>query len=406
MSCPLPPPAFARGVRRTDAPARAHYGRVFDVASCPWDENLFATAGEDETARVWRDESGAGNGGRVVPHGVCRGHKDEVTRVAWHPTMRVLASGSADGGVAVWKVAQPGFGEAANAHDPQETSVARVDVLGPHAGEVYGLAFIGDTSGGSPVLATAAGTDLRLWDLETVTELVCVAPVKHDLSGSDTAVNKTKNNPPNRWEPGYLFSLSSDSGKRNLLASGCSDGTVKLFGCDGGGSTASAVASIPNHPNALAAATCFLPGGDLLASAGSDKTVVITDVRMSHRCVRKVHTPVVVMGLCAVPSGDDGGGWLAMVGSDGVVRCTPGEGGGKSAALRQFGDDEKNKTPVPLLCVASNKDGTAIFAAGSTHAAVASPTKPTGGGPFSLGSIKGQGTKKPEPAEIFIWQAR
>lgn len=416
MSSPVPPAAFARGVRRADAPARAHYGRVFDVAVCPWDDSLFATAGEDETARVWRDD-GLGSGGGFVSHGVCRGHKDEVVRVAWHPTMRVLASGSADGAVAVWRVAQPGEERVANAHDPDEASVARVDVLSPHPGEVYGCTFVGDGSGGGPVLATAAGTDLRLWDLETATELACVGPMKHGVGGSDTSEkNKLNENKPDRWEHGYLFSLSSDGGTRNLLASACSDGTVKLWGCSSSARTATPTASIPNHPNALASATCFLPGGDLLASAGSDKTVVVTDVRMAHKPVRKITSPVVVMGLCAVPGGvrvvennkNNQQGWLAMVGKDGLVRCVPGEGSSRMTALRQSDDTDTNAShpPTPLLCVAANADGTRVFAAGITREAAAE-TKPGEDGPFVLKGF-GNGSfnaKKPEPAEIFIWEA-
>ena len=53
------------------------------MAFCPWDESLIASAGEDEAARLWLD---AGSGAGVSSYGVCRGHKDEVVRVSWHPT--------------------------------------------------------------------------------------------------------------------------------------------------------------------------------------------------------------------------------------------------------------------------------------------------------------------------------
>ena len=89
-------------------------------------------------------------------------------------------------------MAQPGQERTANAHDPDEASVARVDVLGPHPGEVYGCTFVGDGSGGGPVLATTGVTDLRLWDLETATELACVGPMKPGFSGSDAGVNDVK----------------------------------------------------------------------------------------------------------------------------------------------------------------------------------------------------------------------
>jgi len=447
------PPAFAHGARRADAPRRAHYGRIFDVACCPWDDSLFATAGEDETARVWRDDSRSSGGSGIVSHGVCRGHKDEVVRVAWHPTMRILASGSADGAVAVWKVASPGAERAASAHDPDEASVARVDVLGPHPGEVYGCAFVGDGEGGGPMLATAAGADLRLWDLEAAVEVARVPPVRAAKDGSDfrvpaDAVSLKKKKTPERWEGGHLFSLSSDGGARGLLASACSDGTVKLWGLDAGARAATAVASVASHPNALATATTFLPGGNLLASAGGDGKVVVCDVRASCKAVRRITPPCVATGLCVLvapknkPCGEhdehrerriegapaEGTGYLAMCGRDGVVRAVPGEGAGPSAALRSTGtQSDLSETQTPLLCVASDRDGTRVFAAGNTRVTREEPelsavrsnaskknardSTPFGRAPGPFGSLRGDASSlgaKPraEPAEIFVWDAR
>ena len=171
-------------------------------------------------------------------HGVCRGHKDEVVRVAWHPTMKLLATGSADGAVGVWRVAQPGLELTASAHDPDAGPVARVDVLDGHQEEVYGLSFVGDGSGGGPVLAAAAGTDLHLWDLESASLISRVAPA---VPANQPAPEPT----PERWSPGYLFSLASDAGARGLLASACSDGTVKLWGHN-----TPARAPSPSHPSA------------------------------------------------------------------------------------------------------------------------------------------------------------
>jgi WD40 repeat protein len=447
------PPAFARGARRADAPQRAHYGRIFDVACCPWDDSLFATAGEDETARVWRDDSRSSGGSGIASHGVCRGHKDEVVRVAWHPTMRILASGSADGAVAVWKVAPSGAERAASAHDPDEAAVARVDVLGPHPGEVYGCSFVGDGEGGGPMLATAAGTDLRLWDLEAAVEVARVPPLRAakepDGSPDETVSGPASKKKPDRWEPGFLFSLSGDGGARGLLASACSDGTVKLWGLDGNARSATAVASVASHPNALATATAFLPCGNLLASAGSDGRVVVCDVRRSCRAVRRITPPCVATGLCAVQAPRTSsfrerdseseacdaesdaaatekatpGGYLLMSGRDGVVRAVRGEGAGPSAALSP---SETNVTP--LLCVASDRDGARVFAAGNTRErgnevpeSVKTSGPASGSGPFgvspgpfgfvrrngNLGALGAAGGAKPraEPAEIFVWDA-
>ena len=140
---------------------------------------------------------------------------------------------------------------------PDEPS--RVDVIGPHPGEVYGCAFVGDGEGGGPMLATAGGADLRLWDLEAAVEVARVPPVRAAKDGSDFRVPADASGPakkktPERWEGGHLFSLSSDGGARGLLASACSDGTVKLWGLDAGARAATAVASVMTRRAATAAA--------------------------------------------------------------------------------------------------------------------------------------------------------
>jgi WD40 repeat protein len=333
------PPAFARGALRADAPRRAHYGRVFDVAFCPWDDSLFATAGEDETARVWRDETRARSGARagVASHGACRGHRDEVVRVAWHPTMTILATGSADGTACLWRVAQPGAG-GASAHDPDAGAIARVDVLGGHPEEVYGCAFVGDGSGGGPVLATASGTDLRLWDLESA-KVVQTAPsprATRDGPGRPEArrpgssENENENERggsvvPERWRPGYLMSLASDAGARGLLASACTDGSVKVWALDQPGRSATPIASLPWHDGAMVTATAFASDGDVLVSADSAGVVCATDVRTWTQ-TRRIKAPRGVYGICAAPNGVP---WVAMCGGDGVGESRARGGGGR-----------------------------------------------------------------------------
>lgn len=234
-----------------------------------------------------------------------------------------------------------------------------------------------------------------------------------------------------------------------MLASACSDGTVKLWGLDAGARAATAVASVASHPNALATATTFLPGGNLLASAGGDGKVVVCDVRASCKAVRRITPPCVATGLCVFVApktrvGVGGGahdehrecriegapaegtGYLAMCGRDGVVRAVPGEGAGPSGALRSTGtQSDLSETQTPLLCVASDRDGTRVFAAGNTratreelelsavrsNASNARDSSPFGRAPGPFGSLRGDASSlgaKPraEPAEIFVWDAR
>jgi len=70
-----------------------HTGRVRDVA---WsrDAAKIATASEDGTARIWKEDG--------TPLAVLRGHKDRVTAVTWTRDGKQLATSSRDGTVRLW----------------------------------------------------------------------------------------------------------------------------------------------------------------------------------------------------------------------------------------------------------------------------------------------------------------
>ena len=141
------------------------------------------------------------------------------------------------------------------------------------------------------MLATASGTDLRLWDLESA-KVVQTAPsprATRDGPGRPEArpgssENENENERggsvvPERWRPGYLMSLASDAGARGLLASACTDGSVKVWALDQPGRSATPIASLPWHGGAMVTATAFASDGDVLVSADSAGVVCATDVR-------------------------------------------------------------------------------------------------------------------------------
>ena len=116
------------------------------------------------------------------------------------------------------------------------------------------------------------------------------------------------------------------------------------------------------------------------------------DVRASCKAVRRITPPCVATGLCVFVAAQNArrcraavrttsiasveskaprgrNGHLAMCGRDGVVRAVPGEGAGPSGVLRSTGtQSDLSETQTPLLCVASDRDGTRVFAAGNTRA--------------------------------------
>ncbi len=73
-----------------------HTGWVLSVAFSP-DGALLASGSNDNTVRLWRVSDGA-------QLRTLEGHTDEVRSVAFSPDGRLLASGSRDGTVRLWGV--------------------------------------------------------------------------------------------------------------------------------------------------------------------------------------------------------------------------------------------------------------------------------------------------------------
>ena len=71
-----------------------HKGPVYDLAWCPHNDNVIASASDDCTVKVWHIESDDGLTANLEePIITLAGHQKRVTLVVWHPTAQnVLAT--------------------------------------------------------------------------------------------------------------------------------------------------------------------------------------------------------------------------------------------------------------------------------------------------------------------------
>jgi RNA polymerase sigma factor (sigma-70 family) len=260
---PLPADALARlGTARF-----RHGGHISSVAFSP-DSKTLASAGADQTLRLWEVATGK-ELLRLRELG-------EVHAVAFSPDGKTLASGSAGNAVRLWDVATgkvllqfqghqravrsvafaPDGKRLASASDDKTvllwdpTTGQQVGRLSGHQGEVYAATFAGD---GKTLVSGSKDGTLRLWDVATAQEL-------RQFTG----------------QPGgnYCTALSPD-GKILALGGDYRDRTVWLWET----ATGKGVHQLRGHVNG-AQSVAFSPDGKGLASAGwhGDDVIRLWDI--------------------------------------------------------------------------------------------------------------------------------
>jgi WD40 repeat protein len=169
----LGPPHFSRILY-------GHHGDVMSVASSP-DGQKLASGSADGTVRIWDVAD-------LAAPVILEDHDGPVTSVAFSPDGQTLASGSADAMVRLWDLTDPAAAPA---------------ILERQGASILSIAFSPD---GKTLASGSEGGAVRLWDLTDST----VAPVIL----------------PNH-EANVLSVAFSPDGQR--LASGSRDGTVRLW---------------------------------------------------------------------------------------------------------------------------------------------------------------------------------
>lgn len=202
---------------------KAHSGLVEGLAFSP-DGKLLASGSWDETVRLWR-----------LPKGKLRSviqtdNVGWVHSVAFSPDSKILALGGRSGTIQLRRV----------------RGLKLLRTLEGHTGAVYGVAF---SPNGRTLLSGSQDGTVRLWRVVDGVQL-------RVFKGHDGGVNSVAFGP-----------------RGNLVASGSRDRTVRLWRASDG----TTLNVLKGHTLGVQSVE-FSPEGDILASASGDKTVRLWNV--------------------------------------------------------------------------------------------------------------------------------
>jgi len=228
-----------------------HSGVVRSVAFHPT-LSLLATGSEDNTVKLWRFKpEGSAPTCVATLDSSNGGHRNNVKSVVFHPTLPLLATGSFDKTAKLWRLVHTPDGLAA-------TCVATLDSSNRgHSSSVYSVAFHPIL----PLLATGSEDNTaKLWSFsDDGSAATCVATLDSSNRGHSSGVYSVA------FHPTLL-----------LLATGSADNTTKLWRFLANGSAATCVATLDSSngmPDSYIFSVAFHPTAPFLATGSYDRTV-------------------------------------------------------------------------------------------------------------------------------------
>lgn len=204
-----------------------------------------------------------------------KGHEDMVTRIAFSPDGKLLASGSRDSTIRLW--------------DLQSGQEKKKLSDGSRFRSVQALAFSPD---GKLLVAGGPGLNINIWDIETGTIKTTLSDQPDDITSLAFLPNGllavsylATTIPIKLWDistasektdlQGHTDTVNSlDISPYSILASGSSDKTIKLWNI----TTAAEINTLLGHTDEVGSVK-FSPDGNVLASGSADSTIRFWDVQ-------------------------------------------------------------------------------------------------------------------------------
>ncbi|MEM6612847.1 MAG: NB-ARC domain-containing protein [Cyanobacteria bacterium P01_C01_bin.72] len=224
------------------ATCKGHTNWVRSIAFSPDGQTLISGSG-DRTIKFWQVQD-------AVCIKTCRGHESEIFSVAYSLDGRAIASASGDNIIRIW-----------------DTFTAQcIGVYRGHTNSIRAVAFSSDG------LTLASGSDdntVRIWDIAS-------QKCRQILTEHNGWIRSLAFSP--------IPSTSLEKGdKREILASGSGDRTIKLWSLDSNKSLATY-----NLHDGDVSAIAFSSDGLTLASGSSDRTVRLWNYH-THTCIRTIY---------------------------------------------------------------------------------------------------------------------
>ncbi|MEB3179028.1 MAG: AAA-like domain-containing protein [Nostocaceae cyanobacterium] len=236
-----------------------HQGGVLSVAISP-DGKLLATGSIDKTVRIWKRD---GTLLQILKH------QATVFRVAFSPQSDMIVSGSLDGKIQLWRV-----------------DGTLLKTTAAHKAAVWGVAISPD---GKLLASSSADKTVKLWRLD--------GSLQTTLTGHQKAV--------------WAVAFSPDS---QMVASAGVDNTVKLWNING-----RLLKTLQGH-QAPVWGVAFCPTTNLLVSASSDRTAKLW--HLDGTLARTLQGESPILGVACSGNGQ----YIATSGTDNFVKLWKADG--------------------------------------------------------------------------------